>query len=105
MLFEPSLHGEGEERSALILINFVRPLQQIGGRFVRSEVARIEADCTASTYRLLGRRLHENHGGTGAPIAAASPDLEAPMRPVQPGSIAEDVLAALCRAKGPAAGA
>lgn len=103
MLFEPSLHGEGEERSALVLINFVRPTQRIGGRFVRSEVARIEADCGARTYRLLGRRLHENHGGTGEPIGAVSPDLTLPMRPVQPGSLAEDVLAALCRARAPAA--
>jgi hypothetical protein len=105
MLFEPSLHGAGDERSALVLINFVRPTQQIGGRFVRSEVARIEADCAARSYRLLGRRMHETHGGTGAPIGAVSPNLVAPMRPVQPGSLAEDVLAALCGTKAPAAGA
>jgi len=102
MLFEPSLHRAGDARSALVLINFVRPTQQVGGRFVRSEVARIEADCAASTYRLLGRRIHETHGGTGQPIGAVAPDPAAPMRPVQPGSLAEDVLAALCGAKAPA---
>lgn len=105
LLFEPSLQGEGEERSALVLINFIRPLQRVGGRFVRSEVARIEADCAARAYRLLGRRLHETHGGTGEPIGAVAPDLAAPMRPVQPGSLAEDVVARLCDARATDRGA
>jgi len=97
MLFEPSLAAERSARSALILINHIRPVQRFGGRPVRSELARIEADCDEASYRLVERRLHQNHGGTGEPLGAVLADPLAPLRPVQPGTLAEDVLAALCR--------
>jgi hypothetical protein len=103
MLFAPSLQRDGDRRTALILINYVRPVQRVGGRWVRSEVAGIEADCAGGTYRLAGRRVHENHGGGGDAIAAVPFDQAAPMRPAQPGSIAEDVLAALCAPARPGA--
>lgn len=96
MLYEPSLRREGERSTALILINHVQPVQRLAGRWVRSEVSGIEADCGGQTYRLAGRRLHPGHGGSGEPLAAVPAEAAGPMRPAQPGSLAEDVVAALC---------
>jgi hypothetical protein len=103
LLFTPSLERDGDRSRALILINYASPLQRVGGRWVRSEIARVEADCAGSTYRLGERRLHGSHGGGGDALAVVPFDEAAPMREVQPGSIAEDVVAALCRQVQPGA--
>lgn len=96
MVEDASVSAAGDRRRARLLINYVRPMQAIAGRPIRSELAELELDCPGLTYRLPQRRLFDAHGATGASLPATVENAEVPMRPVIAGSIAEALHAALC---------
>jgi len=98
MVNDASIARSDGTTRAVILINFINPMQAIAGRAIRSELAELEVACAARAYRRTARRLFDSHGATGASLLAVPEGAEVPMRPVIPGSIAEDLHAALCAA-------
>lgn len=98
MVNDGSIARSGDTTRALILINFIHPVQGVAGRAILSELAELEVACAARAYRRPMRRLFDRHGATGASLDAVPEGSEAPPRPIIPGSIGEDLHAALCAA-------
>jgi hypothetical protein len=96
VFIEPaSVRREGDMRGATVVMNNLERTSTRTGQPVRSLRYSLEVDCAARLYAPVSTAQFEAHAAQGEPIVTAMLD-DLPARPVVPGSVAEQILEALC---------
>jgi len=96
VFIEPAaIKREGEIRGATVVLNNLERTLTRTGQPVRSLRYSLEVDCAARLYAPVSTAQFEAHAAQGEPIVTAMLD-DLPPRPVVPGSVAEQILEALC---------
>ena len=96
VFIEPgAIKRDGAMRGATVVLNNLERTLTRTGPPVRSLRSSLEVDCAARLYAPVSTAQFEAHGGRGEPLTTAALD-DLPARPVVAGSVAEQILEALC---------